>query len=217
MKRNNKSSKKARRRVAGASQDVPKPKQIQLEVKQTRKLRFTNTGANPSTSISWYNLLDTVIVAGTASNGYELYDFVRIKEIEMWGNRGANTASAISIGIDFGGVLAGMQGAGRSWEDTSVSLAQPAYLRVRPDPRSQSAQFQSAQSGIAFHIRASGAPAECVIVDLTLEFINSPLVNPTAVGQAIAAATAGEIYFGGLDALRAVTTAWRSLLLPNVI
>ncbi len=213
-------SKKAHRQPRGgqlAEYRLYKPPQTQFEIHQTHKLRFTNTGTNPATSVTWYNLLDSILVAGTATNGYQLYDFVRVKEVEIWCAGGASSAPAITIGLDFGGITAGNLGGGKSYEDTTVSTAMPAYIRARPDAKSQTAQFQPSGSAYAFHIRSVGAAAGTVVVDVTLEFRNSPVVNPVAVAQAIAAATPGEIYFGGLDGLRSAGTAWRSLMNPNVI
>ncbi len=191
------------------------PPQVQFQIRQTHKLRFTNTGTNPATSISFANLLETVIFATQPTVGYQMYDYVRVREIEMWGSTGASTVPCLTVGVDFGGLVAGNIGAGRSYEDASVSPTFPAYLRVRPDPKSQTAQFQPNSASAAFHIRANGASVGMVIVDVTLEFTNSPVIAP--VVTALAGATAGTIYFRGLDGLASGSTAWRSLMLPDVI
>ncbi len=201
-------------RPKAADYRMIKPPQVQFEIHQTHKLRFSNTVGNPATAVSFANLLETVLFATTATIAYQLYDYVRIKEIEIWATSGDATNSQATIGVDFGGLVAGNIGGGRSYQDMTVSDAYPAYLRVRPDPKSQTAQFQPNSSSVAFHIRSTGA-AFTTIVDVTLEFRNSPVVNP--VVSAVSAATSGEIYFRGLDGLNNASTAWRSQLGPNII
>lgn len=191
-----------------------KPPQVQFEIHQTHKLRFTNAFANPAYAVTFGNLMDTVLVAASATVAYELYDFVRIKEVEMWAAAGGNSGPNLSIGVDFGGLVAGNIGGGRSYEDTTVSNAVPAYIRCRPDPKSQTAQFQPASSSVAFHVRAPGAGARTVIIDVTLEFRNSPVTSP--VVASVAAATSGEIYFRGLDGLNSGATAYPALLTPTI-
>jgi hypothetical protein len=192
-----------------------KPPQVQFEIHQTHRLRFRNTAANPATAITWAMLCETVLVAGTATVAYQLYDFVRVKEVEMWCTAGGATAPAVTIGLDFAGLLAGGYGGGKSFEDTTVSNAYPAYLKCRPDPRSQAGQFQPNNASVAFHIRANNAAASTAIVDVTLEFRNSPLVSP--VTASVSGATPGDIYFRGLDGLNTAATVWSSLMLPNII
>jgi hypothetical protein len=221
MMRKTSRSKKPGRRAGAVEKELAEemrithPPQVQFQIRQTHRLRFTNTGTNPATSITYANLLETVVFAAQATVAYQMYDYVRVKEVEMWASTGASTVPCVSLGLDFAGLTAGNIGAGRSFEDASVSPAYPAHIRGRPDPKSQTAQFQPNSASPAFHIRGNGVSIGMVIVDVTLEFTNSPVVSP--VVSAVAGATPGTIYFRGLDGLANGSTAWRSLMLPDVL
>lgn len=191
-----------------------KPPQVEFEIHQTHKLRFRNTIANPATAITFANLLETVLVSSSATVAYQLYDYVRVKEVEVWGiGTTSSSYASASVGVDFGGVSAGNYGGGKSYEDTTVSSAYPAYIRARPDKMSQAAQFQVNNASPAFHLRGVNVAVANMIVDVTLEFRNSPIVSP--VVSAGSGMTPGDIYFRGLDGLNVASTVWASYLAPN--
>jgi hypothetical protein len=183
-----------------------------FELHQTARLRFQNATNATATAITWQNLLDTWVFASTATIGYQLFDFVRIIKIEMWAI--TNSTLVTTLGVDFGDAVTGVQGDGGSYQSCSVGSAIPAYLKCRPNPNSQAAQFQTTKVDTAFHIRTNGAVGS-TIVELTLEFKNSTVLNPSFATNALVAATAGDIYFRGMDGKAIAATAWLSLLLPN--
>lgn len=183
-----------------------------FELHQTMRLRFQNATNGTATIILWRHLLDGIVLAATATTGFQLFDFVRIVKIEMWSV--TNSTLVTTIGVDFGDPVTGVEGDGGSFESCSVGGAIPAHLKCRPNPKSQAALFHSASTDTAFHIRTNGAVGSC-ICEATLEFKNSVVLNPTAITNPLVAATPGELYFRGMDGLALATTAWPSLLLPS--
>lgn len=214
-KSENQKGKRNTTRTMTVSPQSLQPRQLaNFELRQTMRLRFQNATNGTDTIATWKNLLDTVFMVATGAVAYQIFDFVRILKIEMWSI--TNSTLVTTVGVDFGDAVLGVQGDGGSFEACSVGSAVPAHLKCRPNPGSQAAQFQAASSNPAFHIRTNGAVGS-TIVELTLEFKNSVVLNPTIISNPATAGTFGDIYFGGFDGLRIATTAWLSLLLPNTL
>lgn len=180
------------------------------------KLRFVTTSAfNGSLSVSYTNLLDAWLVAGTATNGYQLFDFVKIKRVTVRAMPYAlsSATQTSTVGIEFPGLVAGLQGAGNQIEDTGIGAMNPAFCSLRPPVGSQAAQFQSSNNANAFVVRAVdalGAALVGVIIDVDLTYKNSADVSPAAVSSAISGAQPGDLYYGGIDGGRLAATAARS-------
>ncbi len=207
--------KKGQRQLALGRPNTLQPPQLSNpELHQTMRLRFRNNTNSTANLISWTNLLDAVAFATSSTVLYELFDYCRIKMVEMWAVQ--SNGQVLTIGVDFGNVLQGYQGAGNSYEATTMGNAIPAHLVARPDPKSQAAQWHSADSSTAFHIRTSGGSAT-TIVDVALEFRNSQVTNPVVVAGGAAGATTGEFYWRGLDGNPIGSTAWTPLTGPNTI
>jgi hypothetical protein len=185
-----------------------------FELHQTMRLRFQNATSATASSITFRALCDLLIVAVNATTGYQVWDFVRVVKVEMWAI--TSSTAVTTIGVDFGDPVVGVQADGGSFENCSVGSGQPAHLKCRPNPKSQSAQFQASAANTAFHIRTSGG-SDSTIVEVTLECKNSSVLNPTAATVALVGATTGEFYFRGLDGLALASTNWPSLLLPDTI
>jgi hypothetical protein len=166
------------------------PPQISgYEIAHFKRLRFTATAAANATVITFENLLDTCLMAVTAILGYELFDLVRIVQVEAWGQAALGTPSTITI------LYSTPAGDQSVHTDTSLGV-KPAYVRAVPSDRSLASLWQIVTAGNAFLITC---PAGSVI-DVTLELKTTEAAATVAL-NALVGATIGEIYFRGLDGL----------------
>jgi hypothetical protein len=199
--------------------DLP-PVQDQLAVGVT--LRFIATALfTGQTLIRWQDLLDAWFIAGTATNCYQLFDFVRVKKVTIRSMGGARALSAgvvgsapcSTVGIEFFDLNVGTTAGGKQKSNSSLGYDVPAFLTLRPDPRSQVAQFQASNGNNAFAVRAVDQDNNALpgtVIDVDLVYRNSADVNPAAVGNARAGLSPGNSYFGGLDGKPTATTELRS-------
>lgn len=194
MTRPSKSSKQSGARFARAQHPPPLP---DIAETRTRRLRFIANAAFDG-EISYANLLDSVLVAATATQGYQLYNTVRLIAVEMWHCPVASTVSTVSVIFD--GQNTGLIGDLKIHSDSSMGLS-PAHVRARPSPNCGAALMQATGASSAFRLTVpSGA-----VVDVTLEMRNE-FNGTTAVGSALVGATAGAVYLRGLDGLPIATT-----------
>ncbi len=190
------------------------------QLMQSITMRFKTTTAFTGTlGVSFYNLLDTWIIAGTASTGYQLWDYVKIRRVTVRAciqiGSGGNTAvPTCTVDVEFPGLVAGAQGSGRVKSSTSMSPMAPAIASLTPGPKALAGMWQPSSNDTAFVFRAvdqlGGAIVGC-IVDVELSFKNNPIVAPQTIASAISAATPGQIYFGSLDGARLAATACRTV------
>jgi len=183
------------------------------------RLRFVTTGNFTGVfGVTPYNLLDAWFIAGTATNAYQLFDFVRVKRVTVRAMGTPNPggvayAPFASVGIEYYGLSAGSLAGGKQAEDSGMGFDNPAFVSLAPDPKSQVAQFQSAITSPIFGVRAvdqGGNPIFGAIIDVDVVYRNSADVNPAAVASARAGLQPGALYFGGLDGNPLATTAARS-------
>lgn len=171
------------------------PPQIDgYQIVTTKRLRFTATAATNVIQITFQNLLDTMLVATTAVAGFDLFDLVRIKSVEVWGIAALGTPSSLRVSFN---TATGDQ---ILHSDTSLGF-KPAFIRAKPDSKSLASFFQLSGAGNAF---ALSVPAGAV-VDVTLQF-KTTSTAPTAAQNALVGAVTGEFYFRGLDGLASAGT-----------
>jgi hypothetical protein len=200
--------------------------QVSDQLMQSITLRYTTTGigGSSSTTITFANLLDSWLIAGTATNGYQLFDFVRVKRVTVRAVSDNIVAAgvypnSVSVGIEFPCLVAGAGAGGKTASDSAMGQNQAAMVTLRPDKMSAASFWQASSSSVAFVVRAvnqDGTVVQGAIVDVECSFKNAPDVNPAAVTSAIAGATAGAIYFGGLDGARLAATWARSVFIPRI-
>lgn len=188
-------------------------------------LRFTTTPQwAGSLTVTYQNLLDAWLVAGTATTAYQLFDFVKIRKVTIRAV-GVGTTSTIligpeaSVGVEFPGLVGGQFGSGKQRIGNGMGYDQPAYVSVKPDPLSQSAQFQPSTANAAFIVRAVDGlrqPLGGCIIDVQVVYKNSGDIAPAAPGTARAGMTAGQLYFGGLDGLALANTVARTVFIPQI-
>jgi len=186
-------------------------------------LRFFTTGTfTGSLTVTYQNLLDAWFLAGSATTAWQLFDFVKIRRVTVRAMAGAYAGGSqimptANVGVEFPGLVGGQFGSGKQRVGSGVGVDTPAYVSVKPDPMSQSAQYQPSTANAAFIVRAVDGLRTAVygaIIDVQLSYKNSGDVAPAAVGTARAGLTGGQIYFGGLDGLANANTTAKTAFIP---
>lgn len=188
-------------------------------------MRFRTTSAFTGVvGINFYNLLDTWIIAGTATNGYQLWDFVKVRRVTVRagtqvGGAGSTQTPSATVSVEFPGLVIGASGSGRVKTTTSLTPVVPAVATLTPGHQTSAGLWQPSSNDTAFVIRAVdnvGGALIGAIVDVEMSFKNSPLVTPQAVASAISGATPGQIYFGSLDGARIAASAVRTVFALSI-
>jgi len=142
---------------------------------------------------------------------------VKVKRVTIRGLGGVQASSDIppqcNVGIEFMGLNVGSFGGGKQKSNSTLGVSSPAIVSLRPDPKSQAAQYQPSTGSSIFVIRAvqqGSTPIIGAIIDVDVVFRNNADVNPAAVSVARAGLTPGDLYFGGLDGNPLATTQARS-------
>jgi hypothetical protein len=157
-------------------------------------LRFTSSSSQLNKVITYQNLHDTILIATTATQGFQLFDQCRIRKISVWGQAVVGTISTVAV--DF------VTSTGDRDYKTDTSLGiKPAYVRTKPSAKSLASFWQLSTAGNAFEL---SCPAQSIIdVHLSFRTSNAP---PTAAQNVLVGATPGDIYYRGLDGAAFATT-----------
>lgn len=201
--------------------------QIEDQLTVGKTLRFITTGNNSSTSVSvsYRNLLDAWLIAGTATTGYQLFDFVKIRRVTVraipFASSAANAAfqQSVTVGVEFPGLNVGRAGSGNQASNTAMGIDNVAMVSLKPSKLSASAMWQASSDDNAFVVRATNADNTLslgAVIDVELSYKNSADVSPAALQSAIAVATAGNVYYGGIDGGRLAATWARSAFVPRI-
>jgi len=206
-----------RSRTQSSRMVIPRPPQIgNYEVVHGTRLRFSSPLSGFDGNITFQNLLDTLLVASSTTQGYDLFKFVKIRRVEVWAASGNTPASGdgplpVTVAVVFQGVTAGIVGDVSVHTDTSMSI-EPAYVNARPSPKSLASNYQVSSSAVAFRLTC---PVNSVI-DVELSF-KSQFVSATAAQNGLTSAVAGDIYLRGLDGNAESTTALPPVLADYTI
>jgi hypothetical protein len=189
---------------------IPRPPPIpNTTLTHSVRMRFS-TSAQVGLSISWKNLLDTWIVATSSTQGYQLFDTVRIRAIEIWAY---SPAGPVTCTVTFPGAVLGAVGDSSTHTDTCMGL-EPAHVLARPGRKSAAALYQGSTTSTAFDIYTpTGA-----VVDVLLSFRSSMAgYAPVAATNALVAAQTGNIYARGMDGLPAATSKFVVQGIPDYV
>lgn len=186
---------------------IPRPPAIRTtSLVYTTRRRFLCI--SPSTgvgqTITYANILDSFLVATAATTGVQLFDMVKIRRVQMWA---PSTSAAVptTVQVCFDGKTAGSVGDALQHTATSIGMTEPAYLDARPSKRSQASQFQGSSSNTAMILVM---PVN-TILDVELTYVNAlDNATPTAVTSALVGATAGDLYFRGIDGGAVAGSKW---------
>jgi len=175
------------------------PPQINgYEITHSKTLRFTATAAATNTAITFTNLLNTIGIVSAATQGYLLFDQVKIRRVRVWGISALGTPSSVSV--TFVGGSAGLQGDLVLHQDTSLGF-EPAFVSAVPSSMCTCAFWQTVIGTTAFILTC---PAGSTI-DCDLSFRDTPGNTQAATG-ALVAGTVGAVYYRGLDGIAIATT-----------
>jgi hypothetical protein len=182
-----------------SSATIPHPPPINnYEVTHNKTLRFT-TNANVSQAITFYDLLDTILVSATAVLPYDLFFAVKVRKVKVWSMPAIGSSNSITVIFD--GIQAGFVGDRKVHQDSSMGV-EPAYLSVSPAKDSLASKFQIAANTTAFFIEAPAGS----IIDVDLTFRSDVLGNAVSSQAASVGAAVGAIGYRGLDGLAIATT-----------
>jgi len=193
-------------------------RRVDTQLRQTMTLRFSSTTGG-KLSVRWENLLDCVLFAGTAVQGYDVFDLVKVQKVSLEVMASAENATTSAVLSFPGSNAGGNYGDGAVYEAAGMGTTRPARVSGRPAARSQTNQFHPSVHDIAFVIDAkssqvSGNPQ--VLVEVVLEYRNTVDLGATAAQNALVSATPGEMYFRGLDGLPLGGTSWPTIYTPAI-
>jgi hypothetical protein len=208
-KQNNKGKKNPSKKQNGAIMRIERmehPPQIQgYEIVHKKRMRFTVIAAAATTAISFQNLLDTIILATTNVLGYDVFDIVRIRSVEVWSQSAIGTPSTVTVSYSTA------TGDRSIHTDTSLGI-KPAYIKAVPSAKSLASFWQVSAAGVAFTVTC---PAGSV-VDVSLSYKTSEIA-PVAANAALVAANVGDIFYRGLDGLALAGTNFPPINGVNVV
>jgi hypothetical protein len=187
---------------AGVLVRTTHPPPIKPQASHRQRMRFL-CATSGTLTVSFSDLLDCLLIATTATQVFQQYDFVRVRLVEVWCASVA-LGTPITVGVQFnGGSSNGLTGDGRIISDTSMSQ-EPAHVRAKPDSRSQAGQWNTNNAtSSAFTIVT---PAQAII-DVECDYRNE-VSAPTLAQNVAVGATIGQFYYRGLDALAFATTKY---------
>jgi hypothetical protein len=178
----------------GGERSLTHPPQMNLyQLNWNKVLRFTSTAAAVGTQITFQNILNTILFASTATAPYQVFDYLRILRISVWGQAALGTPSTVQV--IFNGTT--IVGDANIHSDTSLGVL-PACVHARPGA-TVAALFQL--SGNAFQITCPAGS----IIDVEVVMRDS-LGLATSAANASVGATVGGVFYRGLDGLAAAST-----------
>jgi len=183
---------RGRRAKNGGNQMIPHPPQLKsYGITREGRIRFQATAA-ATVNITYQNLLDAILIATGATTAVDLFEQVRVNTIELWSIAAVGTPSTCVL--IFAGTTVGAAGDQKVHTDTSVGV-EPAHVKASPDRLTQAGQFQPSSADTAFTLEV---PAGTVI-DVSLTYRQPVEAVVVATQNVLVAATAGAIYYRGLD------------------
>lgn len=195
---------KARREVLVADgktvATIPNPGGLQAygTIQCPMKLKFTCTTATTST-ITWANILDTVVMATTSTSLADVFYSARLKAVRIWTPPMAgNNAYQATIAFD-----SPSQGDQRVWVVSSGPTG--GYCECRPSKSSANGKFWEDSSSVGVFTINSMPVGTLIELDLVFRSRIGPGSAVTAA-QAGSGLTAGTIYLRGMDGLAAAST-----------
>jgi len=191
---NKKPARKATRKVAarGRDQIISHPPQLpSYGITRDVRMRFA-ANANSTVTVTFQNLLDTILVANSTTTAFDLFQSVRVNSVELWSIAALGTQSTVILVYD--GTTVGAAGDQKTHTDTSMGI-EPAHVKARPDPLTQAGMFQSSSANIAFFISAPSG----TVIDVSLTFRQPVLGGAVLAQNVLVGATIGAVYYRALD------------------
>jgi len=172
-----------------------------LNVRHSTRLRWVVNAAVASASITFQNLLDTLVVGTSATTVADAFYAVKVRKVELWAEPVIGGAATVSV--VFAGTGNGFVGDQRVHTDTSMGV-QPAHVTAKPSPKSLASNYQVSSNQ---QVLSLTAPVGAVI-DLELSFIQIFGGGGVAAQNASVATNVGALYQRGIDGLAAAGTKY---------
>ncbi len=168
------------------------PPQIPIyQLNWSGTLRFTTTALQNNFVVTYPMLLNTIVVALTATTSATVFELVKIRKVSMW-TTSSGLGSPISISLQFSNDTNTDTGDFAFHQDTSIGV-KPAYVSGKPSASVQK-YWRDNSSGDAFTIYCPLG----TIIDVELQFREK--VGSVLGGlSALVGATPGVTYYRGLD------------------
>jgi hypothetical protein len=191
-------ARKNRRARAGAM--IPHPPPIRsYGITHDVRMRF-QSGSAIDTVITFQNLLDVINIATSATTATGLFTQVRLNTVEVWAT--PVTGAPVTVSLIFSGTVAGAAGDLKLHTDTSMGI-EAAHVKASPDRLTQAGQFQPNETDTAFTLICPTGS----VIDVSMSLRNAINGTATEVQNAPVGATAGVVYYRGLDgAIKSTTT-----------
>jgi len=197
-KRNNKKQGRGARQQMAM---IPHPPQIQsYGITHSTRLRFITNAAVAQTLITYQNLLDLINMAASATTAFDMFQRVKVREVEMWAVPVVGNATTVQC--EFLGSVGGLEGDGAIHTDTSMGI-EPAHVKARPQARSPLALYQGYSAASAMTLTCPSG----TVIDVSLSLRALPGLAQATVNAPVAATT-GAWYYRGLDGLAAAATVF---------
>jgi len=175
---------------------VPHPPSFQSTFQVAKVLRFIASAALVNVDISFVDLLDLVVMATSATAGYQLFSAFKLGKVSIWGPMAA-ALTPVTASIEYSPIgTAGIGGPQRIWSDTSMGATEAAYVSKAPPKESAQSKWQTDNAGTAF-FRLNGPIGS--IVDLAITYVMQNGQTPQVASTVLAGATVGQIYVRALD------------------
>ncbi len=179
---------------------IPNPGGLQAygTIQCPMKLKFTCTTATTST-ITWANILDTVVVATTSTQLADVFYSARLKAVRIWTPPMAgNNAYQATIAFD-----SPSQGDQRVWVVSSGPTG--GYCECKPSKNSINGKMWEDSSSVGVFTVNSMPVGTLIELDLVFRSRLGP-GSAALAAQAGSGLTAGTIYLRGMDGLAAAST-----------
>ena len=181
---------------------IPNPGALQATGIPTvaMKLKF-NVGTASTSTVTWANIMDTVVFATSSTALYDLFYSVRLHSVEVWlppSVAGVATSAQATLAFD-----SPSQGDQRIW--VCYAGPQGGYLKAKPANTSPNGMFwQNSSSVGAFTV--NNLPVGALIqLNVTFRTRMGP-GSALAAAQAGTGLSTGTVYFRGLDGLAIAST-----------
>lgn len=181
---------------------VPNPGALQVTGVPTTsmKLKF-NCGVATTSTITWANVLDTVIFATSSTAAADLFFSARLHAVEVWvppSVGGVATSAQASIAFD-----SPTQGDQRLW--ICYSGPQGGYVKAKPSNKSANGLFWQDSSNVTC-FTVNNMPVGALI-QLSISFrCRMGPGSAVVAAQAGSGMTPGTLYLRGLDGLAIAST-----------
>lgn len=155
------------------------------------RLRFTCQSTGIFTVTAKY-ILDLMYIATSSTAGYCLWDAFRIRFVEI--RYGGTSPVPLYAAIQYVGNTGGTQGDYRNHSATSMGVT-PMMIHAAPAKTSTASTWQGNSNSVVMELDLP----QSAVVDLVFDVRTDDRQTPTAVTYAVVGATAGQLYYRGLD------------------